>query len=404
MKNLILTMCLLFIVSLTYSQLHVVKQPSGYVGIGTDEPAQRLDVNGDLAVRGDNPKHAKAQIGLNRTGNGYAKIELLPWSVSSTFVGKFETFQGTTSLEHRGGGNFEFRNHIYKSYMRFIVNYQNAAKEALTIAPNGTVGIATNSPNLSYELHVNGEAAKPGGGMWTNASDKRLQENIEAYNMGLGDVLKLNPVYYNYNGKGGITDTETRYVGLIAQDFKKIVPGAVTEFEYTPLISQGEGNPYKKGKTEEYLSIDPSQITFMLVNGMKEQQALIEAQKEELDVLKETVSKLTASGSIITAPGVSEISVLLEGTGTEKALLAQNTPNPFSAKTRIEYFIPTDTRNARMSLRDMNGKEIKRVEIINDGIGAIELSAKDLAAGIYSYVLYVNGNIAASKKMVLQQQ
>jgi hypothetical protein len=41
------------------------------------------------------------------------------------------------------------------------------------------VGIGTSAP--AYLLHVNGTAAKPGGGSWTVASDKRLKKNISTF-------------------------------------------------------------------------------------------------------------------------------------------------------------------------------------------------------------------------------
>jgi len=167
------------------------------------------------------------------------------------------------------------------------------------------------------------------------------------------------------------------------------MPNAASKYMFTDTVAN---------KTEEYIAIDVSSVKYMLVNAIKEQQALIETQTAKIESLEEKMAKINSGSPVINNPTANEISVLLEGNGTESVLLAQNIPNPFKTSTRIEYFVPTNSRNARMSFRDMTGKEIKRVDITNDGIGAIELTAKDLAAGIYSYVLYVNGSIAASKK------
>jgi len=199
--------------------------------------------------------------------------------------------------------------------------------------------------------------------------------------------LQLNPVTFNYNGKAGITDTEKTHVGLIAQELAEIEPDAVQTFTY---IEEGSN------KTEEFLSLDASSIKYMLVNAIKELQALIELQQSnlekqqtlaqtqqaEIENLKIQIADL-AKGSISTFPTDNEMNVLLEGNGTETGLLSQNSPNPFTTQTRIEYFIPSDSRHCRMSFRDMNGKEIKQVNIEHDGVGAIELSAKDLASGIH---------------------
>jgi len=396
------------------AQLHIAK-PNSNVGIGTSTPTTKLDVNGNIYSSGDQIRigtnstanAVTLKVGHSRAKDGIAFIDLHPTKpalnsegvMQQPWMGRFlSNSSGVTTFSHNGTARFQLRTFKPTGHIRFMT-YHNT--KAFTVASNGYVGINTDSP--SYTFHVDGVAAKPGGGSWTNASDRRLKENIESYDKGLQDVLKLEPVYYNYNGKGGITDTETRHVGLIAQDYNKVAPEAVSKFKYTKMISQGEDKPYKTGETEEYLAIDPSQITFMLVNSIKELQSTIELQRAEIIDLKEGMAKVNITGAATTNQTANEINVLLEGNGVESALLAQNMPNPFTTTTRIEYFIPANSRNTYMSFRDITGKEIKRVDIIKDGIGAIELTAKDLAAGIYSYVLYINDDIAALKKMIVKQ-
>jgi len=380
------------------AQLHVIK-PNGDVGIGTSAPTQKLDVNGNIVASGgsisatggyvsikpnDNNAKGKCSILLFGENNGKVSAEFISNGLSGSPGSPRVT---TSSFQHHGDGVFNLRTWDPSSFIQFITTAENELPIlAFTIkGKNGFVGIKQQNPTA--ELEVNGTAKKSGGGEWSTTSDKRTKKNINSYTAGLADVLKLNPVTFNYNGKAGISDTEKSHVGLIAQEFAEIAPYAVDKFNF-----KEEGS----NKTEEYMSLDASSVKYMLVNAIKEQQAKIES-------LEERLAKVAQNSSPVSTPGATEISVLLEGTGTENALLAQNTPNPFTTKTRIEYFIPTNSRNARMSFRDMTGKEIKRVELTNDGIGAIELSAKDLAAGIYSYVLYVNGSIVSSKKMVLKQ-
>ena len=403
------------------AQLHVVK-PDGNVGIGTDTPQGfgdndepvKLDVKGgNTILRGretilgsDTEANGTSllSIGKGRTTDGFAAINLQPLAEKDA-IGRLSSGinnEGVeyTSFQNAGNGFFSIRNFSNTAEIRFQTPGQNAERTGVTkfmIKPNGRVGIGTINPTAL--LHVNGgikavNGYKPGGGDWTVLSDKRTKKNINKYTKGLNDVLKLNPVMFNYNGKAGVSDIKTTYIGLIAQEFAEIEPNAISKYTHTDTLTK---------KTEEYMAMDASSIRYMLVNAVKELQSITELQRAEIVDLKETVAKLATNSSPVSTPGATEISVLLEGTGTENALLAQNIPNPFTTKTRIEYFIPTNSRNARMSFRDMTGKEIKRVELTNDGIGAIELSAKDLAAGIYSYVLYVNGSIVASKKMVLKQ-
>lgn len=414
LESMLKTFTALFITTLIFNkataQLHVVK-PNGNVGIGIEQPVKKLHVKGIARITPEDGKAAVIQIGADREQNGLAYVDLYP-TKGGPQVGRFLSNEaGVTTFTHFGAGDYTLQTYNPNSKTIFGYRYPHETIpnyfpmwQSIAISPTSSlkstnIGIGTGSPTA--RLHVNGDAVKPNGGSWKAPSDARLKNILGNYEKGIDAVLKLNPVLYKYNGKGGISDTETEYVGLIAQEFRKVAPKAISKYSYTEEIFQEEDMTFKKGATEEYLAIDPSEIIYMLVNAAKEQQSVIEGQKVELETLKETVAKLAEKG--VSTSGASEISVLLEGKGTEKALLTQNTPNPFTSSTRIEYFIPTDSRNARMSFRDMTGKEIKRVDITNDGIGTIELTAKDLAAGIYSYVLYVNGSIAASKKMILKK-
>jgi hypothetical protein len=120
--------------------------------------------------------------------------------------------------------------------------------------------------NEGGALETGGTAAKPGGGSWSATSDARLKQNIHAYTDGLQQVLKINPVYFNYNEKSGY-DTSKQYVGILAQELKEIAPYMVDSFE--------------KDGTEFYKA-DNTSMTYMLINAMKEQQQMIELQQQQL--------------------------------------------------------------------------------------------------------------------------
>jgi len=346
----------------TNAQLYVAKEnvaaavDAGSVGIGTDTPTEKLDVNGNINVSGgflkigSNSKGTSAiDVGKNRTKNGVAFIDLFPSpDRAGRFISAFNNGKASTSFHNNGEGDFTIRVWGKESRIRFTtddgIDHTDEIKRGINriiILPNsGNVGI--NTPTPTAKLEVDGDVKKPGGGEWDSTSDKRTKKNVNRYEAGLEDVLKLNPVTFNYNGKAGISDTEKTHVGLIAQEFAEIAPYAIDKFTYTE-----KGN----SKTEEYLSLNASSVKYMLVNAVKEQQALIEAQKAKIESLEEKMEKLVTNSATIATPGASEISVILEGSGTEKALLAQNTPNPFTASTRIEYFIPTNSRHCRFLLK-----------------------------------------------------
>jgi hypothetical protein len=91
----------------------------------------------------------------------------------------------------------------------------------MTLTPGGYVGIGTSTP--SYPLHMSSGAYCSTGGTWTNASSRRLKENIHDLTIGeaVEALLKLNPVKYNYK-----TDKADMQVGFIAEDVPDLVATA----------------------------------------------------------------------------------------------------------------------------------------------------------------------------------
>jgi len=139
--------------------------------------------------------------------------------------------------------------------------------DRITIAANGDVGIGTTTP--AYKLHVStNSAAKPTSAVWTVTSDRRLKTNVSNFDEGLELIQKINPVWFNYNGKADLP-TDERGVGTIAQELQKIAPYMVKNWTYEN----------EEGKKEEYLAIDYGALDFVLVNAIQEQQQTIKEQE-----------------------------------------------------------------------------------------------------------------------------
>jgi len=391
----------------------------GNVGIGTDNPTDKLSVNGNVRVLGN-----KMLLGSDAAPiNTFIDLKNgLPGDGAFKTAGRFiADKKGNVSFMSGSTGDFTLRTWNPTSGISFTTN--GASRFRINhsgVIEMGPKIVANNVLNNSTILSVNGNAQKTGGGSWEVLSDKRLKTDIEDYEKGLNEILKINPVTYKYTGTAGVADTKKTHVGLIAQDFQKIDPNAIGTYKHTENMKVAdsmeelmEGDIKKMADLkviDEYLTIDNSSITYMLVNAIKEQQALIETQQklaqtqqDEIENLKTQITQLSSNNVSPVRPQSNQTNVLLEGNGTERALLAQNMPNPFTTNTKIEYFIPENSNNCRISFRDLKGSEIKRVDIDHNGLGTIELTTKDLAAGIYAYVLYINGDIADSKKMIIKQ-
>jgi len=126
------------------------------------------------------------------------------------------------------------------------------------------------SSTESYSLVAAESAAKPGGGSWSVYSDSRIKENIIPYTKGLTEILLIDPVTYEYNGLAGTTKGK-KYTGIIAQEIKEIFPETVNTYK-TKLNQEDEE------KTELY-DFNASDLTFALINAIKELKAEIELLK-----------------------------------------------------------------------------------------------------------------------------
>lgn len=127
-------------------------------------------------------------------------------------------------------------------------------------------------------METGGTASKPGGGSWSATSDARLKQNLKPYNDGLSQLLKITPVYYQYNNLSGYNITE-QHIGVVAQELQQVAPYMVGTFT--------------KNNTE-YLNVNNTAMTYMLINAVKEQQIIIEKQRQENTDLQKRMEKLEA--------------------------------------------------------------------------------------------------------------
>lgn len=81
--------------------------------------------------------------------------------------------------------------------------------------------------------------------------------------------------------------------------------------------------------------------------------------------------------------------------------LAQNEPNPFGEQTSIQYFIPDLAKTANLKIYNLTGRLLHNFSIENRGAGYMNVSSKDLQAGLYVYTLEIDGIAKASKRMII---
>ena len=157
------------------------------IGIGTDEPTQRLEVNGSVQIHDRNSNLAGLMITQSDGETGY----IMHNRASTLTIGA-------------------------------------GSEDRMTIDRDGNVGIGASRP--SHPLEMASGAHVTAGGVWTNSSSRAKKENIAALTLddALAALERLEPVHFNYK-----TDTLEQHVGFIAED----VPDILATSDRTGLSS-----------------------------------------------------------------------------------------------------------------------------------------------------------------------
>jgi hypothetical protein len=260
------------------NRLHIGTHDTGDKLITNDFNSITLHRNtGNVGIHTSNPEHP---LHINKAGTaGSSTIDLVLASATS----KRPTIlfsENASSLDLADGMSIEYNGSV--SGNELTINKVGGAP-ALTIeSSSGEVGIGTTNPTALLEV-IATTVKKTNGGSWTASSDVRLKTNIRHYTEGLDKVLGIQPVHFKYNGLSGY-DTSKEHIGVIAQELENVAPHMVSTYE-------------KDG--EEYLQVDNSAMTYMLINAVKEQQSQIkileqrlsetERLKKEIEILKNLI-------------------------------------------------------------------------------------------------------------------
>ncbi|MCL2469294.1 MAG: tail fiber domain-containing protein, partial [Alphaproteobacteria bacterium] len=139
------------------------------------------------------------------------------------------------------------------------------------------VGVNMGTTAASFPFQVgtttsNGNGAYlTGAGVWTNASDERVKENVRELPYSIEDLMKLRPVAYEMIG------THEKQIGFIAQEVMKVVPEVVS------------------GSEDTRFGLSYGNLLAVAVKAIQEQQVRIDALEAENKRLREMVGGM-ASG------------------------------------------------------------------------------------------------------------
>jgi hypothetical protein len=118
-----------------------------------------------------------------------------------------------------------------------------------------------------FVAHGSGNCFKVGGGPWAAISDARIKTVAGDYTSGLAELLQLHPVTYRYRPDCGISDTQTTFVGMIAQDVEPVLPNMVHKTKGT----------VDGVAVDDLRSLDTNELQYLLINSIKELDARLKA-------------------------------------------------------------------------------------------------------------------------------
>ncbi|MEM7036935.1 MAG: T9SS type A sorting domain-containing protein [Bacteroidota bacterium] len=114
----------------------------------------------------------------------------------------------------------------------------------------------------------------------------------------------------------------------------------------------------------------------------------------QIQALEARIAKLEA---LISKNGLGA----MDAETQDRPYLESNFPNPFNATSTLPYYLPQSTQKASILVHDVNGKQVKAIQLTQLGQGQVEIAANALNAGVYLYTLVVDGQKVSTKEMIL---
>jgi trimeric autotransporter adhesin len=374
------------------------------VAVGASSLFHNL-IKGSLVAVGDSALYNNG-IGESAPNDAIANVAVGSKALFANTTGRANSalgyqsaFANTTGIHNTSCGYFALRTNTTGSDNTTVGYSADVASAALSNATaigsgalvslsncivlgNATVtkvGVGV-TPSTANIIQFAGTTAKlTTGGVWTNASDKKLKDNFQKQTGKtiLDKVNQLDIERWHY-----IADKEpVTHIGPVAQDFY---------------------NLFKVGDDTTISTIDPAGIALLAIQELSAQndslkqnnagmQKQLSDQQSQINELKTTLSNAGTTGMVKVSIDNSD----------QTTLLGQNIPNPFDHSTLIPFRIPSDCHDASIAIVETATGRIIHLIPVSCTETELSFDAGSLASGDYSYSLYVDGKLVETKQMVL---
>lgn len=344
---------------------------SSKIGLGTNAPTEQLHTTGTVRFQGLTSGTVTNLLGSDATGKLWltpipsgglqstcTTVNMVPKISATNQVSCSKIFDNGTSVGIGTTGSFAYTS-------------------------GATLANGTPPPPSVFTLSVNG---------WTSStafvalSDRRYKKNIRAIEGSLDKVLRLKGVSYYWNKQAVPSRdlNDEKEIGFIAQDVEKIIPEAVVKTD------------------DNVYGINYNAIIPVLADAIKDLNDKIFTLKDESEELKKENAELKKTINDIYAM-LAKNSDVSSFSNKNRLLSSVPNPSPLMSSTKIEYIWEAG-QTAIITVSSMDGKLIQKLPLTTKGHATVALNTSGVAAGTYSYQLYVDNKLIDSKLMVLSRE
>lgn len=389
------------------SVLHPVNSTLGLsplrVGIGLNTPSEQLHTNQGVRFEGlTNNLQPNRVVTQDLTGKLY-------WTDFSSFgSGNYWSLFGNASTTPGTGAG---QNYMGTSDNKRVVFATNTIERMTILNGSGNVGLGGSNPQ--ERLHIqNGNALldnvidTTSGNLFFGSANINNEHLRLYYEPGTsptfaGGVISVNTpdsthgLIFRVDNINGATN-RMKINGLGHVGINTDLPSAKLHVNCTNLLSPSdirfENIPEGSGRV---LVIDNAGHVFRSrhTSALEVPNPILESRVEELE------NEIKELKTLINNKGNLSASITEQG-----GFLSQNAPNPFSSSTTIKYELPKKAQKAVIGVYDMNGREIKIIQLPSENAGSVTINGGELQPGMYLYSLIVDGKYFDSKKMILTSQ
>ncbi|MGB3181596.1 MAG: T9SS type A sorting domain-containing protein [Cyclobacteriaceae bacterium] len=185
--------------------------------------------------------------------------------------------------------------------------------------------------------------------------------------------------------------------GFIAQDIQAVFPDLVRDVKYRLESDDATGEGGKRIESIDYLAVDYISMIPYIVEAIKE----LDGNRSANATMQQRITEMEAeTAELRRRLEEMEGSSNTNNSFESSAKVFGNTPNPFSAETRIAYELPANS-NATLIVYNMSGEQIMTFDNLRSGSGEVVIEGRSLEAGMYIYTLIANGQEVDTRRMIL---